>query len=50
MQNTAPVQARFLWLTAQMPVVVLLLITAAGGFVAGLLVAILVMSGAKSKS
>ncbi len=51
MQNTAPVQARFLWLTAQMPVVVLLLlITAAGGFVAGLLVTILVMSGAKSKS
>ena len=47
-QNTAPVNARFLWLTAEVPVIVLLFLTAAGGFVSGLLSALLVKSGAKS--
>ena len=47
-QNTAPVNARFLWLTAEVPVIVLLFLTAAGGFVSGLLSALLVKSGTKS--
>lgn len=48
-QNTAPVNARFLWLTTEVPVIVLLLfLTAAGGFVSGLLAALLAKSGAKS--
>lgn len=49
LQNTAPVQARFLWLTAEVPAIVLLFVTAAGGFVAGLLVALLVKSSGASK-
>jgi uncharacterized integral membrane protein len=48
-QNTAPTQARFLWLTAEVPVILLLFLAAAGGFVSGLLVAVFVKSGAKSK-
>ena len=47
-QNNAPINARFLWLTAEVPVIVLLFLTAAGGFVAGLLAALLVKSGVKS--
>lgn len=47
-QNTAPVNARFLWLTTEVPVIVLLFLTAAGGFVSGLLAALLAKSGAKS--
>lgn len=47
-QNTAAVNARFLWLTAEVPVIVLLFLTAAGGFVAGLLASLLAKSGAKS--
>ncbi len=39
-QNTAPVQARFLWMTAEVPAIVLLFVTAVGGFVVGLLVAL----------
>lgn len=38
-QNTAPVQAHFLWMTAEVPVVVLLFLAVLGGFVSGLLVA-----------
>lgn len=49
-QNTAPVQARFLWMSAEIPAVVLLFLTAAGGFIAGLLVAMLVKRGAKPKA
>jgi uncharacterized integral membrane protein len=39
-QNTAPVEARFLWLTAEVPAILLLFLTAAGGFALGLLVAL----------
>ncbi len=39
-QNTSQIQARFLWLTAEMPVVVLLFLTTMGGFGAGMLVAL----------
>jgi uncharacterized integral membrane protein len=48
-QNTAPVQARFLWLTSEIPVIVLLFLTSAGGFVAGLLVALLLNKDHQSK-
>ena len=49
-QNTVPVQAHFLWYTAEIPAIVLLILTGAGGFVSGLLVAILLRGGAKSES
>ncbi|MEZ4484178.1 MAG: LapA family protein [Syntrophotaleaceae bacterium] len=48
-QNTAPVQARFLWMSAEIPAVVLLFLTAVGGFVAGLLATLLVKRGSKPK-
>ncbi|WP_432823761.1 LapA family protein [Trichloromonas sp.] len=48
-QNTAPIQARFLWFAAEVPAILLLFLTAAGGFAAGLLVALLIRSGAKSR-
>ena len=48
-QNTAPVQARFLWMTAEIPAIVLLFVTTVGGFVAGLLAALLVKRGQHSK-
>jgi uncharacterized integral membrane protein len=38
-QNTDPVRARFLWYSAEMPVILLLAVTAAGAFALGLLVA-----------
>jgi uncharacterized integral membrane protein len=40
-QNTTPVQARFLWLSAEVPAILLLFLTAAGGFALGLLVALI---------
>lgn len=49
-QNTAPVQARFLWLAAEIPAIVLLFVTALGGFVAGLLAAFLIKRGPQSRS
>lgn len=48
-QNYTPIQARFLWFTAEVPVIVLLFLTAAGGFVLGLLVSIFMKSDAKSE-
>lgn len=44
-QNTAPVEARFMWLTAEVPAVLLLFLAAAGGFALGLLVALLGRKG-----
>jgi len=49
-QNQAGVEVHFLWLTGKMPAIVLLLLTTAGGFVVGVLVALLTRGGAKSKS
>ena len=48
-QNTAPVQARFFWLTAEIPAVVLLFLTAVGGFIMGIIVALLIKNGTKPK-
>jgi len=39
-QNTTPVQGRFLWFAAEVPVILVLVLTTAGGFILGLLVAI----------
>ena len=49
-QNTAPVRTRFLWLTADVPAVLLLFLTAAGGFAAGILVALLMRKQTKRSS
>jgi len=48
-QNTAYVRARFLWLTADVPVILLLSFTAAGGFVSGILVALLLRNKTRTK-
>ena len=37
-QNTAPVMAHFLWLTASVPVILLLIFAAAVGFISGLFI------------
>lgn len=47
-QNTASVKARFLWFTGEVPAIVLLILTVAGGFIVGLVTAILVKNGGKS--
>lgn len=49
LQNTAPLQVRFFWLTGELPAVLLLFLTAAGGFILGLLVGLLVKRGSKSQ-
>lgn len=48
LQNQASWQVRFLWLTGEVPGIILLLLTAAAGFIAGITVAILVKRGTKS--
>jgi uncharacterized integral membrane protein len=48
-QNTAQFQAHFLWFTIEMPAILLLFLTAVGGFVLGLLVALFMREGAQSK-
>ena len=49
-QNTAVVHARFLWLSADVPLVTLLLLTTAAGFLAGLLTVLIFKSGRTAKS
>lgn len=49
LQNQASWQVRFLWLTGEVPGIILLLLTAAAGFIVGITVAILVKRGTKSK-
>jgi uncharacterized integral membrane protein len=49
LQNTARVQAHFLWFTAEISIIVLLFFTAVGGFLVGLLVALLKRGNAKPK-
>ncbi len=49
-QNTSPVLGRFLWFSAEVPAIVLLVLTAAGGFALGLLVAIYYQRDKKLKT
>lgn len=49
LQNQAPWQVRFLWLNGEVPGIILLFLTAAAGFIAGLTVALLVKRDAKSQ-
>ncbi|MFO7576740.1 MAG: LapA family protein [Pelovirga sp.] len=50
LQNTAPVRMQFLWLAGEMPAIVLLFLTATGGFAMGIIVALLWKGRTGSKS
>ena len=41
LQNTAPVRVQFLWMSGQMATVLLLFLTAVGGFAMGVIVTLL---------
>ncbi len=47
LQNQASWQVRFLWLTGEVPGVILLFLTAAAGFIGGITVALRVKRGAR---
>ncbi len=49
LQNTARVQAHFLWFTAEVSIIVLLFFTAVGAFILGLVVALLKKNNVKPK-
>lgn len=49
-QNTAPVYARFLLFTTEMPIFVLLFLMATGGFIAGLFYAFVLKSKINNES
>jgi uncharacterized integral membrane protein len=49
LQNQAAWEVRFLWLTGEVPGIILLFLTAAAGFIAGITVTLLVKRGAKSQ-
>lgn len=44
-QNTGPVEAQFLWIHLETPMIILLMLTTVGGFMLGLLVALLLRRG-----
>lgn len=46
-QNTEPVEAQFLWIHLETPMIILLILTTVGGFMVGLLVALLLLRGRK---
>lgn len=48
-QNRSPVQAHFLFITVEMPVILLLVLTAALGFILGMLVSFYARPGARDK-
>ncbi len=48
LQNTAPVRVQFLWMSGQMATVLLLFLTAVGGFAMGVIVALLLKGRAHS--
>ncbi|MGD8388867.1 MAG: LapA family protein [Desulfobacteraceae bacterium] len=48
-QNTAPVSVRFLWFRGEVPAILLLFLTTAGGLILGLLIALLARSHRQSK-
>ena len=41
-QNTALIETRFLWFKVEVPAIVVLFVTAVGGFVSGILVALFI--------
>ncbi|MBD1401035.1 LapA family protein [Pelovirga terrestris] len=47
LQNTAPVRIQFLWFSGQISTVVLLFLTAVGGFAMGVIVALLLKGRGK---
>lgn len=47
LQNQAPWRVRFLWLTGEVPGIIVLFLTAAAGLIAGITVALLVKRGAR---
>lgn len=49
LQNQASVKVHFLWLTGEVPAVILLFLTATGGFLMGLLVPLLIREKQKRK-
>jgi uncharacterized integral membrane protein len=49
LQNQASWQVSFLWLTGEVPGIILLFLTAAAGFIAGITAALLVKRGANPK-
>lgn len=50
LQNRVAVQVHFLWLTVEMPVVLLLFLTVAGGFVLGVLTLLLIRGSVKPQT
>ncbi|MDZ7816079.1 MAG: LapA family protein [Planctomycetota bacterium] len=48
LQNRALVEVQFLWWTGTISMIVLLLLTVVGGFILGLVTALLVKNGSKS--
>ena len=46
-QNRSPWQVHFLWLTGEVPGIILLFLTAAAGFIMGITAALLVKRGPK---
>lgn len=49
-QNQSPWQVRFLWLSGEVPGIILLFLTASAGFIAGITVALLMKRGAKRQT
>ena len=47
-QNTALIETRFLWIKLEVPAIVVLFVTAVGGFVSGILVALFVKNANKT--
>ncbi len=45
-QNTVPFPMRFLWFSGEVPAILLLFLTALGGFILGLITALLMKRGA----
>ncbi|MFO7766880.1 MAG: LapA family protein [Pelovirga sp.] len=50
LQNTAPVRIQFLWLSGQMSTVLLLFLTAVGGFAMGVIVTLLLKGRTKDSA
>jgi len=48
-QNTSLIEARFLWFKVEVPAIVVLFVTAVGGFVSGILVALFIKNANTTK-